>query len=450
MAVSESQLKKMLTKYKYRDLTVREITGVTTLYKDLKPIMDGYVFNDGSSRELASLVGTIPVPYKGNTYNIPVCLWILDTYPFNPPICFVKPTSTMTIKTGKHVDANGKIYLPYLHEWKHPQSDLLGLIQIMIVVFGEEPPVFSRAAAPPTSYQATGPPNNVPAPHAAETETGRNGESLPRSEVDNIVSITPAQPRRRATEKPLPESNLEPDDLTEDALTPPSEDIRTHRRQSLFQHQYTPLRRRRADVRLSLKEGEGPSMFGGLKASMLKVQRLQCKHMKSMHRQLVSLNRNMCQLNATVCEGQKAAADNLREMTNAIKELCTVMQQDHFTHRRRHHQLMGRFDGFSRSVHHLTNATALLSQRAVGMQVEMAPCSEDVPQGLVQVTNALENMQAARMAGNSDIGGGDSEEVSNLSTVTASVMECRSPSSRHSAVSEASTRDATEPTDHSS
>lgn len=25
----------------------------------------------------------------------------------------------MTIKTGKHVDANGKIYLPYLHEWKY-------------------------------------------------------------------------------------------------------------------------------------------------------------------------------------------------------------------------------------------------------------------------------------------------------------------------------------------
>lgn len=23
------------------------------------------------------------------------------------------------IKTGKHIDANGKIYLPYLHEWKH-------------------------------------------------------------------------------------------------------------------------------------------------------------------------------------------------------------------------------------------------------------------------------------------------------------------------------------------
>ncbi|XP_021119564.1 tumor susceptibility gene 101 protein isoform X2 [Heterocephalus glaber] len=162
MAMSESQLKKMVSKYKYRDLTVRETVSVITLYKDLKPVLDSYVFNDGSSRELMNLTGTIPVPYRGNTYNIPICLWLLDTYPYNPPICFVKPTSSMTIKTGKHVDANGKIYLPYLHEWKHPQSDLLGLIQVMIVVFGDEPPVFSRptvsASYPP--YQATGPPNS--------------------------------------------------------------------------------------------------------------------------------------------------------------------------------------------------------------------------------------------------------------------------------------------------
>ncbi|XP_005380480.1 PREDICTED: tumor susceptibility gene 101 protein isoform X2 [Chinchilla lanigera] len=162
MAMSESQLKKMVSKYKYRDLTVRETVNVITLYKDLKPVLDSYVFNDGSSRELMNLTGTIPVPYRGNTYNIPICLWLLDTYPYNPPICFVKPTSSMTIKTGKHVDANGKIYLPYLHEWKHPQSDLLGLIQVMIVVFGDEPPVFSRPTVPASypPYQATGPPNS--------------------------------------------------------------------------------------------------------------------------------------------------------------------------------------------------------------------------------------------------------------------------------------------------
>uniref|UniRef100_A0A673K0M3 Tumor susceptibility 101a n=1 Tax=Sinocyclocheilus rhinocerous TaxID=307959 RepID=A0A673K0M3_9TELE len=119
------------------------------------------VFNDGTARTLVGLTGTIEVFYEGNVYNIPVCLWLLDTYPYNPPICFVKPTSAMMIKTGKHIDANGKIYLPYLHEWKHPQSDLYGLIQVMIVVFGEEPPVFSRPTTQPPyqAFQAAGPPN---------------------------------------------------------------------------------------------------------------------------------------------------------------------------------------------------------------------------------------------------------------------------------------------------
>ncbi|XP_076853689.1 tumor susceptibility gene 101 protein [Brachyhypopomus gauderio] len=162
MAANENALRKMLSKtYKYRDLTVREITNVTAQYKDLRPVMDSYVFNDGSTKELLSLTGTVPVTYRGNIYNIPICLWLLDSYPYNPPICFVKPTSTMMIKTGKHIDANGKIYLPYLHEWKHPQSDLFGLIQVMIVVFGDEPPVFSRPATqtPYSAFQTAGPPN---------------------------------------------------------------------------------------------------------------------------------------------------------------------------------------------------------------------------------------------------------------------------------------------------
>uniref|UniRef100_A0A8C7WUW7 UEV domain-containing protein n=1 Tax=Oryzias sinensis TaxID=183150 RepID=A0A8C7WUW7_9TELE len=51
--------------YKYRDLTVREITYVISQYKDLKPVMDAYVFNDGSSRDLMSLTGTVPVSYRG-------------------------------------------------------------------------------------------------------------------------------------------------------------------------------------------------------------------------------------------------------------------------------------------------------------------------------------------------------------------------------------------------
>ncbi|XP_059370806.1 tumor susceptibility gene 101 protein-like [Carassius carassius] len=180
--INESSVRKMLSKiYKYRDLTARDITIVASHYKDLKPVMDNYVFNDGSTKELLSLTGTVPVSYRGNVYNIPICLWLLDTYPYNPPICFVKPTSAMMIKTGKHVDANGKIYLPYLHEWKPLQSDLLGLIQVMIVVFGEEPPVISRPTTQASypAFPAAGPPNSSYMPSTPGLPYGQGHSSNP-------------------------------------------------------------------------------------------------------------------------------------------------------------------------------------------------------------------------------------------------------------------------------
>ena len=43
----------------------------------------------------------------------------------------------MQIKVSKHVDTNGKIYLPYLHDWKYPNSDLIGMIQVRILIRGK-------------------------------------------------------------------------------------------------------------------------------------------------------------------------------------------------------------------------------------------------------------------------------------------------------------------------
>lgn len=74
-------------------------------------------FNDGTPMELVNLSGTIPVRFKGSIYNIPICIWLIDTHPKNAPICYVKPTSDMSIKVSMFVDQNGKIYLPYLHDW---------------------------------------------------------------------------------------------------------------------------------------------------------------------------------------------------------------------------------------------------------------------------------------------------------------------------------------------
>ena len=77
----------------------------------------------------------------------------MDTHPYNAPICYVKPTADMHIKVSMYVDQNGKIYLPYLHDWLPNSSDLLGLIQVMIVTFGEHPPVYSKPKETPYPRQ---------------------------------------------------------------------------------------------------------------------------------------------------------------------------------------------------------------------------------------------------------------------------------------------------------
>ncbi|XP_030646477.1 tumor susceptibility gene 101 protein [Chanos chanos] len=143
--VTVAKLKKMLPKtYLHKKETLAEIIAVMSQNKHLEPVMDRFVYNDGTGKNLMSLQGTIAVLYKGKHYNFPVCLWLEESYPRSPPICFVKPTREMVIVPCKYVDNDGKILLPYLDEWRHTQCDLHGLIQVMMAVFGEIPPLCVR------------------------------------------------------------------------------------------------------------------------------------------------------------------------------------------------------------------------------------------------------------------------------------------------------------------
>ncbi|XP_078004761.1 ubiquitin-conjugating enzyme E2 variant 3 isoform X2 [Phascolarctos cinereus] len=147
MEFDSESLRRQLSKYKFRDLTVEELTKVNMSYPNFRFSMDTYVFKDNSQKDLLNFTGTIPVNCQGNTYNIPIRLWILDSHPFAPPICFLKPTPNMGISVGKHVDAQGRIYLPYLQNWSHPKSVITGLIREMIIKFQEELPLYSLSSA---------------------------------------------------------------------------------------------------------------------------------------------------------------------------------------------------------------------------------------------------------------------------------------------------------------
>ena len=55
----------------------------------------------------------------GATYNIPIGIWLAVDHPYKAPTVFVKPTQDMCIQQTPFVDLNGKVYLPFLAEWKH-------------------------------------------------------------------------------------------------------------------------------------------------------------------------------------------------------------------------------------------------------------------------------------------------------------------------------------------
>lgn len=67
-------------------------------YSSLEPKTATFTHNDGRSAILLQADGTIPMPFQGVSYNIPVVVWLLESYPRDPPRVYVNPTRDMIIK----------------------------------------------------------------------------------------------------------------------------------------------------------------------------------------------------------------------------------------------------------------------------------------------------------------------------------------------------------------
>lgn len=136
---------------------------------------------------LLYLAGTVPIFYNSVQYNIPVNIWIVENFPYSPPICHVTPTPDMVIKPKhKHVDSSGMCYLPYLSTWNPNNCNLTQLISTMSSVFGEDPPVRSNKSQnqpPPQPQQSQNvippymSPSNQPQPNPYNLQYGNNSAS---------------------------------------------------------------------------------------------------------------------------------------------------------------------------------------------------------------------------------------------------------------------------------
>ncbi|CAL1595448.1 unnamed protein product [Knipowitschia caucasica] len=139
----------MLPKEYLRTIVSQDIAAALSHFKTLKPVMQKYVYNDGVTKDLMCLSGTISTIFNDNTYNIPVSVWLEESYPQSCPIVYIDPTKEMMIIKQRFISSNGEVLLPYLEEWKQGECDLLGLLQVMAAMFGDCPPVCMKPLTEP-------------------------------------------------------------------------------------------------------------------------------------------------------------------------------------------------------------------------------------------------------------------------------------------------------------
>lgn len=108
--------------------------------------------------------GTLPVVYRGSTFNVPVQIVYYEGYPMRPPVVQVTPTPDMMIKANEFVREDGVVVSDIIKRWS-AQCNSKILIDDLIAVFSFKMPVFARTQGPvPSSVQPQQPFPNYQSP----------------------------------------------------------------------------------------------------------------------------------------------------------------------------------------------------------------------------------------------------------------------------------------------
>ncbi|CAN1343791.1 Protein ELC [Linum perenne] len=179
----------------------QQLLSLATAYPSLEPKTAMFTHNDGRSVNLLQAEGTIPMVFKGVTYNIPIIIWLMDSYPRYPPRVFVNPTRDMVIKRPHaHVNPSGSVSVPYLQNWIYPSSNLLDLVRELSDVFGRDPPLYSQR-------RLSSNPNPNPNPNPNLTPSHSPSFSSNPSNLSNSSSFgSISGPYQRPMVRPYPPS----------------------------------------------------------------------------------------------------------------------------------------------------------------------------------------------------------------------------------------------------
>ncbi|KAI8048197.1 UEV domain-containing protein [Syncephalis plumigaleata] len=142
--MSETHLRQLVLPYLQTQYVWAHSTALLARYPTLIP--------NSHSDQTAPLCfqGTLPITFQGNSYHIPLGIWLPYDYPSTPPNVRVLPTEQMAIRAGPYVDDHGQVRHPYLNSiWleRTQDADLVQLCDILQTCFSQDPPVYARSLA---------------------------------------------------------------------------------------------------------------------------------------------------------------------------------------------------------------------------------------------------------------------------------------------------------------
>ncbi|XWS74606.1 hypothetical protein CRYUN_Cryun01aG0013000 [Craigia yunnanensis] len=189
----------------------QHLLSLISHYPSLEPRTATFTHNDGRSVNLLQADGTIPMPFQGVTYNIPIMIWLMESYPRHPPVVYVNPTRDMIIKRPHpYVTPSGLVSIPYLQNWIYPSSNLVDLVLNLSSAFARDPPLYSQRRPNPNPN-----PNQSPNPSINSSMTSSYGQPPPR--VAAAAAGYPPSPygRVQLQQPPQPPPTSQTEDATE-------------------------------------------------------------------------------------------------------------------------------------------------------------------------------------------------------------------------------------------
>ncbi|XP_078501910.1 uncharacterized protein LOC144756185 [Lissotriton helveticus] len=288
--------------------------------------------------------------------------------------------------------------------------------------------------------------------HTEPDEVPQLQDEAGGEETDQTTQPIPAQKQRCYTVPPFSELEGELEGKQDEPKPEQEEQARQEQKQPPMHRRDGSCRKCRPRAQNTTDVGDDSSVFSGLEGTMVKHQRLQAKSMRSMNRQFVTVNHNQTdikegirELNHTVEEGNKVCAGSIKEITGAIKELCATMQRNHASRRiQTSFQQSGSLQQSSQLFVQCNNCTI----KTHGVYADgNGTLQQDIAKGLMQVTNAVDQLQTANIAGTSLLVAGDSEVVSSRSSIIPPLTEPRQRSVRQGTASDDSSREGTQNTE---